>query len=274
MDAPSIIAVLGSGETSPSGRKAHDYLMSRLQTPVRTVILETPAGFQPNVDYVARKVADFVEHSLQNYKPEIEIIAARKKGSEYDPDDPAIVDAILGASYIFAGAGSPTYFARHLKNTRAEAHIRQRLREGAVLTLASAAAIAGGGHAIPVYEMFKVGDDPYWAEGLDIFSEFGLDLVIVPHWNNKEGGEHLDTSRCYIGLDRFEYLRNLLPASAVIVGVDENTACIFEFSADEVRVIGKGSVTILHGDDVRVYNDKETFSVSSLRTAQPATSQG
>lgn len=270
MDSPTIIAVLGSGETSPSGRKSHDYLMSRLTVPVTVAILETPAGFQPNVAYVAEKVSTFLQHSLQNYKPQVEIIQARKKGTEYDPDDPEIVAGILEAQYIFAGAGSPTYFVRHIKGTLAEANIRQRLREGATLTLASAAAIAAGSQAIPVYEIFKAGDDPYWTEGLNVFADYGLHLSVVPHWNNKEGGANLDTSRCYMGVDRFEALRKQLPDEVTVVGVDENTACIFDFTAEEVRVMGKGAVTILRGDETVVYENGEVFPLANVRSEQTA----
>jgi hypothetical protein len=28
-------------------------------------------------------------------------------------------------------------------------------------------------------------------------------LSFIPHWNNAEGGIDLDTSRCFVGLDRF-----------------------------------------------------------------------
>ncbi len=106
---PGLIALFGSGETSSSGRKVHDYLFRRLPTPVRVAILETPAGFQPNSDAVAGKIKQFLEHSLQNFRPDVEVIPARKKGTALSPDNPNIVQPIRDADYVFAGPGSPSY---------------------------------------------------------------------------------------------------------------------------------------------------------------------
>ena len=46
--------------------------------------------------------------------------------------------------------------------------------------MASAAAIAASAYALPVYEIYKVGEDPHWKPGLDFFSLYGLSLVLVP----------------------------------------------------------------------------------------------
>jgi len=53
------------------------------------------------------------------------------------------------------------------------------------LIFASAAAIAVSRHALPVYEIFKVGEDLHWKLGLDLFGQYGLDLTIVTQWNNR-----------------------------------------------------------------------------------------
>ena len=62
-----------------------------------------------------------------------------------------------------------------------------------------------GRKAIPVYEIYKVGQDPFWLDGLDLMTRLGLPSVVIPHWNNAEGGNH-DTSRCYIGQRRLGVL--------------------------------------------------------------------
>ncbi len=66
--------------------------------------------------------------------------------------------------------------------------ILARHRLGASLALASAAAIAAGTFALPVYEIYKVGEDPHWKPGLDLLKPFGLSLAFIPHWDNMEGG--------------------------------------------------------------------------------------
>src|SRR6476469_5634230 len=105
--AQGLIALFGSGETSSQGRKIHDYLLSRLPVPVQVAILETPAGFQPNAEGVNLKIQQFLEKSLQNFKPQVQLVAACRRGSAHDPDDPATVAPLEQADYIFAGPGSP-----------------------------------------------------------------------------------------------------------------------------------------------------------------------
>jgi hypothetical protein len=117
---------------------------------------------------------------------------------------------------------------------------------------------------LPVYEIFKAGSDLYWADGLNVFGAFGLELAIVPHWNNTDGGVHLDTSRCFMGQHRLEQLRQLLPASTVLLGIDEHTALIFDFQEGRALVLGKGSVTIGSNAGEKAYPTGASFSLTEL----------
>lgn len=260
------VAVFGSGEISPTGRKVHDFLFSKLDAPVKVAILETPAGFQPNVEVVALEIKEFVEHSLQNYHPQIETIKARRAGlAGFDPNDPKIVAPILSANYIFAGPGSPTYTYRNLNNTRLFKYLLKRHQEGATISLASAAAIAFGTKTLPVYEIFKAGEDLRWEEGLDFFGKLGLPIVIVTHFNNKEGGEKLDTSRAYMGVERFDRLLAMLPKGLTVLGIDEQTACIFDFESEKCLVMGKGGVTVIKGEQSMGFDRGSEFSFEKLK---------
>lgn len=265
MESPGLIALFGSGEISPTGRKIHDFLFSKLPTPTTVAILETPAGFQPNVDLVARQIKEFMEHSLQNYHPKITIIRARKIGTEYDPNDPKIVDPILNSSYIFTGPGSPTYAARNLRDTLVLRHILKRHNEGAILSIASAAAISMGKFTLPVYEIFKAGADLFWEDGLNVFENFGFKLAIITHWNNKEGGDKLDTSRCYMGKKRFERLLEILDESVTVLGIDEMTACIFDLVGLECLVMGSGRVTVIKNRKELQFEAGSRFGFEQLR---------
>lgn len=261
---PGPIVLIGSGEISPAGRKIHDFLFSKLPYPVKVAILETPAGFQPNVDRVSLQIKTFMEHSLQNYNPQITIIKARKKGTSYDPNDERIANPVLSANYIFAGPGSPTYAVKNLRDTLLMKQILRRHREGAVLSVASAAAIAMGKYTLPVYEIFKAGADLYWEEGLNVFENFGFKLAIVTHWNNKEGGEKLDTLRCYMGYVRFKKLLGMLKKPATVLGIDELTACIFDFENMSCKVMGQGGVTVVKvGKEFR-FESGSSFSFEKL----------
>ena len=261
---PGLVALLGSGETSPAGRKVHDYLVARLPRPATVAILETPAGFQPNVDLVASKIAEFLRQGLRNYAPRTLIVQARKRGTPYDPDNPQIAHYVLPADYIFLGPGSPTYAARQLRDSLTLRHVLARHREGATLALSSAASLAAGTWVLPVYEIYKAGEDLHWQPGLDLFGPFGLNLTVVTHWNNKEGGKDLDTSRCYMGRERFERLLTLLPSETTILGVDEQVACIMDLAAGQCQVLGPGGVTIIRGSRTIEYGNRATFGIDEL----------
>ena len=258
------VAVFGSGEISPTGRKVHDFLFSRLESPVKVAILETPAGFQPNVETVAAEVGEFFEHSLQNYHPQIVYIHAHKRGTKFDPNDPKIVEGILSANYIFAGPGSPTYTYRNLTNTLLYKYLLRRHQEGVTISLASAAAIAFGAKTLPVYEIFKAGADLYWEEGLGFFKKLGLSIVIVTHFNNKEGGKKLDTSRCYMGVSRFKKLLSMLPRNLSVLGIDEHTACIFDFENQQCLVMGEGNVTVIRKEKEATFKSGSAFFYKEL----------
>ncbi len=261
---PGKLVLFGSGETSPSGQPIHERLLRELAPPVRIAILETPAGFQPNSATVAGKVGEFMEKRLQNVAPQVSVIPARKNGTAFSPDDPDVVAPILECNYIFAGPGSPTYMARQLAGTLALRHVIERHRQGAYLCMASAAALAVGAKVIPVYEVFKVGDDPHWVDGLNLLGPYGLEMAIVPHWNNAEGGDELDTSRCFMGHARMEELRQQLPASTHILGIDEHTAVIFDFEQACCLILGKGTVTTWSRDEACVYEAGGSFPFSEL----------
>ncbi|MDP2777732.1 MAG: hypothetical protein Q8O48_08800, partial [Anaerolineales bacterium] len=203
------IAFLGSGETSLAGGRIFENLARLLPSPLRIAILETPAGFELNASLVAGRVAEFLQTRLQNYKPTVDLIPARKQGTEFSPDNPEIIKPLLQANMIFMGPGSPSYLARQLRGTLAWDVIRARHRLGATLVFVSAAAISVGEWVLPVYEIYKVGEDVHVKEGLRLFSDFGMHVSFIPHWNNAEGGLDLDTSRCFMGMERFEQWRKL-----------------------------------------------------------------
>jgi len=137
-------------------------------------------------------------------------------------------------------------------------------RAGSALYIASAATVALSTYSIPVYEIFKVGAEPYWNDGLDFFAPFGMRLALVPHWNNSEGGAELDTRFCFLGEQRFEQLRAQLPKDVLVLGIDEHTACILDFARGIVTVDGKGGACIIHGDQRQAFASGDQFPLALL----------
>lgn len=261
---PGLIVLFGSGETSASSGKTYELAAQRMAGDLAVAVLETPAGFEPNSALVAGKVGEFIARRLQNYNPKIDIIPARKKGTPFSPDDPAILRPLLSANWLFLGPGSPTYAVRQLRDSLAWQMLLARQRLGAALLLASAATVAMGASALPVYEIYKVGQDLHWQPGLDFLGAFGLSLTIIPHWNNTDGGEELDTSRCFMGRARFEALRQLLPPKQTILGLDEHTSLVIDPLAGECMVLGNGRVVILRDTKRQEFASGQTFAVTEL----------
>jgi hypothetical protein len=261
---PGPVLLFGSGETSASGQKAFDWLFRRLDQPLRVAILETPAGFELNSQQVAQRIADFLRERLQNYRPGITLVPARRRDSAWSPEDPVVVAPMLDSDVIFLGPGSPSYAVRQLHDSLAWHTLRGRQHLGAAVVLASAASIAAGAYTLPVYEIYKVGEDPHWKPGLDLFADFGLKLAVVPHWNNSDGGAELDTSHCFMGWERFEPLLTMLPPDVVVLGVDEQTALAMNWAAGSGHVLGQGSVTVLAAGAAKVFSRGTNFPLTEL----------
>lgn len=261
---PGKIALLGSGETSSSGGQVFEALARGLPDPLRVRVLETPAGFELNAGQVAARVADYLRVRLQNYHPDVQQVAARQRDPQLTIADPGVNAPLLDADLIFLGPGSPSYAVRVLRDSLTWELIRARHRRGAALAFASAAAIATGALALPVYEVYKVGEDPHWKPGLDLFAPFGLSLVIVPHWNNQDGGAELDTSRCFFGRERFDPLAAALPEALMIVGLDEQTGLVMDMQEGTARVIGRDGVHLVRAGQESYYARGAVFSLREL----------
>ena len=258
------IAFLGSGETSLAGGRIFESLARLISGPLRVAIMETPAGFELNSAFVAGRVGDFFKTRLQNFRPIIDLVPARKLNSVFSPDDPEILKPLLYANLIFMGPGSPTYAIRQLKDTLAWDVIRARHRMGATLVFASAATISIGAHALPVYEIYKVGQDVHVVDGLNLFDDFGLHLSFIPHWNNADGGVDLDTSRCFVGMERFAEWCNLVPSENTTLGLDEHTGIILDFESETCEVSGVSSVSLVRECDPKIYPSDSKFALSEL----------
>jgi hypothetical protein len=258
------VTLFGSGETSNTGGRIFDTLARQLTAPLHISVLETPAGFEVNAERVAGRISEFLALRLQNYHPRLSQVAARKKGTPNSPDSQEVVAPLYASNLIFLGPGSPTYTVRQLQNSLAWHILQARHRLGASLVFASAAAIATGEPALPVYEIYKAGEDPHWKPGLDFWSPFGLALVVISHWNNQDGGAELDTNRCFMGKERFEQLLTQLPPGKAILGIDELTAVMMDFQAGICHVAGMGGIHLLRDGQAQEYPAGSDFPFQAL----------
>jgi cyanophycinase-like exopeptidase len=241
---PRLLVIMGSGETAPTMTNPHRRVFERLAKAtggaVNAVLLDTPFGFQENVDILAAKTAEYFVDAASR---QVDIAGlARTDTGDIVAIETAIAK-IRAADWVFAGPGSPTFALRQWEGTPIPEAIAAKLRDGGAVVFSSAAALTLGRKTIPVYEVYKSGADPYWVDGLDILTGIGLPVVVIPHYDNKEGGNH-DTSKCYLGERRLAMLEPELDDDVFILGVDEHTGVIIDLDSQTAEVVGKGGVTL------------------------------
>lgn len=262
---PGPVLLFGSGETHPSSGSAYEHLANVMKQKPDIAIFETPAGFELNSEKVAGNIRDFLSRRLQNYDPRVTLIPARNRKTRLSPDNSAILEPALRSNWLLLGPGSPTYAVRQLDDSLAMEYIKAKHLLGGALVLASAALLSFSQLTLPVYEIYKVGEDPHWNDGLDYFSLFGLKLVFIPHWNNSDGGKDLDTSRCFMGQKRFSELLTMLPDDITVIGIDEHTSLFFEFGSPCTgQVFGKGAVTMMRKGKQQVITTGQTITFEEI----------
>jgi hypothetical protein len=121
-----------------------------------------------------------------------------------------------------------------------------------------------------VYEIYKAGRDPHWADGMDLLAEFGLELAVVPHFDDNSGGDHYDSRFCYMGATRFDALQALLPPDVAILGIDEYTTVTFVPGAAGAVVGGQGGATVLADGERNAWRSGETIPWERLRSTRRA----
>ncbi len=255
-----LLVIMGSGETSPTMVKAHREVFARLGPDVPAVLLDTPFGFQENADDIAAKAVAYFARSVGRT---VEVASFRRSDGADRLAREAAVAAVARARWVFAGPGSPTYTLRHWAGTEIPALLADKLRRGGAVTFASAAALTLGIRTVPVYEIYKSGVDPEWADGLDLLALAGLRAAVIPHYDNAEGGNH-DTRYCYLGERRLRIMERELPGDAFVLGVDEHTGLVLDLDAGTAAVVGLGGVTVRRRGRSTVIPASSTVTIASL----------
>lgn len=254
---------MGSGELTGSMVEVHKNLLARLGPAARAVFLDTPAGFQPNVEQIG---AGAVEYFHKRVLKPMTLASFKSRDHLAEVEKVMLFKKLRDAGYILMGPGSPTYTVQQLRATPIPAILVEQVRKGGCLVAASAAALTMGRFTLPVYEIYKVGQKLHWIDGLNILAHFDINLTVVPHWNNSDGGNH-DTNHCFMGRDRFVRLRQLLKKPAAILGLDEHTACILDLAAEVFEVRGKGEVVLLQDGEEQRFRPGQSYPLEFLRSA-------
>ncbi|MEV6958088.1 hypothetical protein AB0M97_02555 [Streptomyces sp. NPDC051207] len=259
-----ILALMGSGETSPTMVTLHRELAAHIGGDRDAVILETPYGFQVNRDDISTRAREYFRKSV-GLMTEVVPDADTSAGGPADVRADRVRDRVRRASWVFSGPGSPSYALGRWRTQRLGEILRERVARGhGVTVMASAAACTVGFAALPVYEVYKAGHPPVWLDGLDLLGVLGLPVAVIPHYDNAEGGTH-DTRFCYLGESRLSRLERELPEEAAVLGIDEHTALIIDLDASLARVWGRGVMTVRRRGVSQTVRGGTTLVLDQLR---------
>ena len=268
-----VLAIIGSGETSPTMVTVHRDLVSRIGLAgPQAMVLATPYAFQENAADVSARTRRYFADSVGL---QVRVAAGTSPNADPGMAPPLIppdeenearqAAGIRAADWVFAGPGSPSYALAHWQAGPVAAGLRDRVLAGDGLTvLASAAAATAGRFTLPVYEIYKAGGAPRWLDGLDLLGPLGLTVALIPHYDNAEGGRY-DTRHCYLGERRLAVMERELGDDAAVLGVDEHTALLIDLRTSDVEIRGRGGVTIRRSGNSVVLPAGTRLSVAELR---------
>ncbi len=261
---PGLLTLVGAGELMPAMSSIHRAALKLVRGAPRPVFIDTTAGYESNVDAITAKAVEYYSLRLQT---ELRVASFRHAGRATPAETAKAVAEIRGANFVFAGPGSPTYALKNWKGSPLWEAIIDAYLKGTDLLFASAATITLGHYSLPVYEIFKAGNDPHWVEGLDLLGMYGLNVAVVPHYNDNSGGEHYDSRFCYMGAVRYERLQEQLPPDVTIFGIDEYTAVRFDPAARTASVSGQGGLTVLANGAATVHPAGTVLSFDDLHSS-------
>ena len=268
-----VLAIIGSGETSPTMVTVHRELVSRLGlASPQAIVLATPYAFQENAADVSARTQRYFADSVglpvrvvAGTSPDADPGMAPPLIPPDEEDEARQAAGLRAADWVFAGPGSPSYALAHWRAGPVAAGLRDRVLAGAGLTvLASAAAATAGRFTLPVYEIYKAGGAPRWLDGLDLLGPLGMTVALIPHYDNAEGGRY-DTRHCYLGERRLAAMERELGADAAVLGVDEHTAVLIDLRTSDVEIRGRGGVTVRRSGDSVILPAGTRLSIAELR---------
>ena len=256
---------MGSGETAPTMVTTHRRLTALLPSPVQAVVLDTPYGFQENAPDLALRAVEYFKTSIN---VDLQVAGLVRMKDTHIAADPVETERglrrLADADYVFAGPGSPTYALRQWSETTVATLLADKLRTGGIVVFASAAALTLGKATVPVYEIYKVGEDVRRLDGLDLLSVIGINAAVIPHYDNAEGANH-DTRFCYLGEARLDMFESMLDDDTFVLGVDEHTGLVIDLDTQIATVVGNGTVTVRLRGQSHVYATGATLSLEYLQ---------
>lgn len=241
------LALVGAGEFLEGMSEVDRHLMERVPGgQARVVILPTAAGLEDTTPWTDMGEAHFGRlGAAVSHAHVIDKLSA---------DDPAHAAMVRAANFVYLSGGSPGHLLKSLEGTLVWDAIQAVYAAGGVLAGCSAGAMVLGG----MTRVRRDGAPPgppsdltwTWATGLSLLPG----IVVAPHFNRQTP-------------ERLRSLMESVPGQHVVVGVDEHTAAVSCEASDEWVVMGRGTVSVLHGAETARHLEGQRFSIPHVHVA-------
>jgi len=215
-----MLALVGSGEYLPPMEAVDRYLLGLLKTEAHVICLPTASGTEG-----AERISYWSELGKAHFSKLGVKVQSLPVIDQPSANDPALVERIQQANFIYLSGGKPDYLYRTLANSLAWVAIMEVLKQGGVVAGCSAGAMIMG-ERIPGF--------PRWKPA------FGLlpGAVIMPHFDE-------------IPKMMINTFRLLVRDQQTLLGIEGNTALV---GGDEgYQVIGSGGVVVWNQREKRRY---------------------
>jgi len=248
--AGPIVALLGSAEFEPWTEPVDRHVLS-MARPGPVAVLPTaswPDGPERFEAWGVKGVAHYARLGVA-----ASVVPLRTRDDAFDP---ALIEAIHGASLLFFSGGRPSYLASVLAATPFWRALLDELDAGAAYAGCSAGACVLGEMAPDsVTERIFA---PGWAPGLHLLSGF----VVCPHWDALDEHEP--------GLREFHEWQ--VPDDCTLLAIDEETALVG--GTQRWSVMGEGSVRLgRRGRGVR-HDPGDVFVIAPSDALRPTRAAG
>jgi cyanophycinase len=254
---PGALALVGSGEYLPQMDATDRFLLDTLGGPsairidgesARVVVIPTASALELGMPEHWNNMG--VEH----FRALGAAVTPVMLLSRDDARDPQVLQDLHGADLYYFSGGNPEHVIETLRDTPAWAVIRDGYLAGAVLAGCSAGAMMLGGFTLSVRSVMR-GQPPQWLPALGI----APGIVVMPHF---------DRVADFAGPEVFRAILESAPASATLIGVDEDTALIHiaaNGSGPRWRVMGRQTVSVFGSDGGRmIYRAGDTVPLPGL----------
>jgi cyanophycinase len=212
--------------------------------PAQVVLIPTASGLEPGMP------ERWNSQGTQHFMALGAAVTALPLITRDDAHDPTITAALATADYYYFSGGNPEYLIDTLRDTPSWEIMRARYQQGAVLAGCSAGAMMLGTATVRIRTIIE-GKTPAWTSALNVVPG----IVVMPHF------DRIVTS---FGLERFQQLLALVPPELTLLGIDEDTALIWDAQptpGGRWHVMGRQTVSLFHAGQQTSFVAGETVQL-------------